>query len=164
MSRKTITVTVAALIVLVLGGVLVWRSMAPRAPKEFKIGVLTPLTGGEANYGRSTKRGIDLAIDEINARQGAGRIQFRAIYEDDQMNPTVATSAIQKLISADKVPVILGPFGSTVVLAVAPIAERYKTVLISASATADAIADAGDYIFRVVPPNRRQAQDVANFV
>lgn len=164
MSRKTITVTVVALIVLVLGGVLVWRSIAPRVPKEFKIGVLTPLTGGEANYGRSTKRGIDLAIDEINARQGAGRIQFRAIYEDDQMNPTAATSAIQKLISADKVPVILGPFGSTVVLAVAPIAERNKTVLISASATADAIADAGDYIFRVVPPNKRQAQDAANFV
>ena len=164
MSKKTIIGTIVVLVVLVLGGIIVWRTFAPGQPKEIRIGVLTPLTGGEANYGRSTKRGVDLAIEELNNRMKEKGIVFSAVYEDDQMSPKVATSAIQKLISVDKVPVIIGPFGSSVVLAVAPIAERNKTVIISASATADAIADAGDYIFRVVPPNRRQAQDVANLV
>lgn len=154
---------VVGLLLLLL--VLRQEGVRPRAEATvYQIGVLTPLTGGEANYGRSTKRGVDLAIEDINARLSNQKVALRAIYEDDQMNATVGTSAIQKLITADRVPAIIGPFGSSVVLAVAPIAERNKTVLLSASATADAIADAGDYIFRVVPPNRRQAQDVANFV
>jgi branched-chain amino acid transport system substrate-binding protein len=130
----------------------------------YRVGVLTPLTGGDANFGRSTKRGADLALVAVNDRLRSKNISIHAVYEDDEMNAAVATKAIRKLIDVDHVPVILGPFGSSVVLAVAPIAEESKTVLVSASATADAIADAGDYIFRVVPPNRRQAQTVADFV
>jgi branched-chain amino acid transport system substrate-binding protein len=156
-------------LLLVAGTMVLYSSCSRRnAPEEgkgttLKIGVLTPLTGGEANYGRSTKRGVDLAVDEANAGLAGKRITIRVIYEDDQMDAKVGTSAIQKLITVDKVPVIIGPFGSSVLLAVAPIAERNKTVIISASATADAIADAGDYVFRVVPPNRRQAKDIAEF-
>jgi branched-chain amino acid transport system substrate-binding protein len=136
----------------------------PSGVTSYRIGVITPLTGGEANYGRSTQRGIDLALEEINSRLREKNIAFTAVYEDDQMNATAGSNAIQKLTAVDKVPVIIGPFGSSVVLAVAPIAERSRTVIISASATADDIANAGDYTFRIVPPNRRQAQDVANFV
>jgi branched-chain amino acid transport system substrate-binding protein len=61
------------------------------------------------------------------------------------------------------VPVIIGAFGSSVTLAIAPVAERNKVVLISASSTADKIRDAGDYIFRNVPPNARQAQTAVEF-
>jgi branched-chain amino acid transport system substrate-binding protein len=130
----------------------------------YKIGVLTPLTGGEANYGRSTKRGADLAVQQANSQLAPSQPRFELVYEDDQMNPTVGTSAIQKLVTVDRVPIILGPFGSSVVMAVAPIANRSHTIIMSASATADDIADAGDYVFRTVPPNRRQALDIAQFL
>jgi branched-chain amino acid transport system substrate-binding protein len=104
-----------------------------------------------------------MAVEQLNANGGINGQPIEILYEDDQMSPKVATNAIQKLSTADKVPVILGAFGSTVTLAIAPIAERNKIVLLSASSTADKIRDAGDYIFRNVPPNARQAQTASDF-
>jgi len=135
-----------------------------KEPEEIKIGVITPLTGEGATYGEATKRGVDLAAEEINQKGGINGKKIRVIYEDDQLKPDVGANAIQKLITVDKVPVILGAFGSSVTLAIAPIAEKNKVVLFSASSTADAIKDAGDYIFRNVPPNSRQGTTAAEFV
>jgi branched-chain amino acid transport system substrate-binding protein len=134
-----------------------------RQLETVKIGCITPLTGEGATYGAATKKGLELAKEEINAKGGIGGKPISIIYEDDQMSPRVATNAIQKLMSVDKVPIVIGAFGSSVTLAIAPIAERGKTVLFSASSTADAIKDSGDYIFRNVPPNRGQGNTAASF-
>jgi len=117
----------------------------------YVIGCSAPLTGDGANYGRSVKEGVDLATEEIN-REDFLNNPLKVIFEDDRMNPNDGVNAINKLILTDKVPVIIGPFGSSIVMATAPIADKNGTVIISASATADAIKDAGDYIFRITPP------------
>jgi len=130
---------------------------------EIRIGVITPLSGEGATYGEATKRGADLAVEEINKAGGIQGSKVRLIYEDDKIDPQEGAKAIQKLISIDKVPIILGAFGSSVTLAIAPIAEREHVVLFSASSTADAIKDAGDYIFRNVPPNSQQGKSAAEF-
>jgi branched-chain amino acid transport system substrate-binding protein len=129
---------------------------------SFRIGCLTPLTGESANYGKSTKQGIDLAVSELNAEKYLPK-PLAVIYEDDRMTSKDGVSGMKKLTSIDKVPVILGPFGSNVVLDCAPIANATHTVIISASATADQIATAGDYVFRIAPPNSKQGSDVAVF-
>lgn len=131
--------------------------------KEIKIGVVTPLTGDGASFGRQTKMGVDLAVKELNAAGGIDGKRIVVQYEDDQMSPQQGTSAIQKLITVNKVPVILGGFTSTVTLAIAPIAESNKVVLISASSTDDAIKESGDYIFRNVPTNSAQGKTMADF-
>lgn len=131
--------------------------------KEIKIGVITPLTGEGATYGEATKRGVDLATEEINQKGGINGKKIRLVYEDDQIKPEVGTKVIQKLISIEKVPVIIGAFGSSVSLAIAPVAEKNKVVLFSASSTADALKDAGDYFFRNVPPNSKQGESAAEF-
>nr|VFJ48024.1 MAG: amino acid/amide ABC transporter substrate-binding protein, HAAT family [Candidatus Kentron sp. DK] len=127
-----------------------------------KVGVLTGLTGANASYGRSTREGVELAVEEINASSilPGG---FEAVFEDDQMTPSVGVSAFQRLQTSIKPAVVIGPFGSSVVLAIAPIANRTETVIISASATADSIADAGDFVFRITPANSRQGADIAEF-
>lgn len=129
-----------------------------------RIGSITPLTGEGATYGAATKRGLDLAAEKINANGGIDGIPIAIIYEDDQMNPRTATNAIQKLTTVDRVPAIIGAFGSSVTLAISPIAEEKKTVLFTASSTADAIRDAGDYVFRNVPPNGAQGKTAADFI
>jgi branched-chain amino acid transport system substrate-binding protein len=135
-----------------------------RSLEAWRIACITPLTGDGASYGAATKRGIDLAVEKVNSDGGINGKRLVVIYEDDQMNASIATSAIQKLITVDKVPAIIGAFGSSVTLAIAPIAEKNKVVLFSASSSADAIKDAGDYVFRNVPPNSRQGQTAAEFV
>lgn len=129
----------------------------------YELGASAPLTGDAANYGRSTRQGLSLAVKKINA-SGMLDKPLRIVYEDDRMNPRDGVNAVTKLITADKVPLVLGPFGSSVVLAAAPVANKSEVVLLSASATADSIADAGDFVFRIAPPNSRQGADVAEFL
>jgi len=133
------------------------------AEGRLQIGCITPLTGDGATYGAATQHGVNLALDEIN-RRGINGSQVEVICEDDQMSPRVGSAAIEKLIDVNKVPVILGAFGSSVTLAIAPIAQRRKVVLFSASSTADALSNAGPYFFRNIPTNQKQGDTAAHFV
>jgi branched-chain amino acid transport system substrate-binding protein len=155
-----VAVVIAIVLVIWLGFFPPWGD---READEIRIGVLTPLTGEGATYGEATKTALDLAVEETNRGGGINGRQVRLIYEDTRLSPEVATSAIQKLVDVDGVPVIIGAFGSSITLAVSPIAERKRVVLFSASSTADTIKDAGDYVFRNVPPNDGQGSTAAEF-
>lgn len=162
--KKTFISYVALCIsILVLAFFPIGCSKKEPETKEIKIGCITPLSGENASYGCQTKEGIDLAVDEINAKGGIYGKNIVVTYEDDQANPGMATEAIQKLISSTKVKIIIGGFNSRCTLAMAPIAEKKKVVLISASSTSDDIKESGDYIFRIVPTNTAQGKTMADF-
>lgn len=164
MKRFANLITGRTLLIVVLGLLIaIPFGCTKKESKEIKIGVITPLTGEGATYGEATKQGLDLALEEINKAGGVDGKNVKLLYEDSQIKPRPATGAIHKLITIDKVPVIIGAFGSSVTLSIAPIAERNKVVLFSASSTADDIKGAGDYIFRNVPPNRAQGKTAAKF-
>ena len=120
----------------------------PTESEEIKIGAILPLTGEAAKYGEDAKLGIDLAVEEINAAGGIKGKKIQVVYEDSQAAPSQGVAAIQKLVTVDKVPVIIGAMASSVTLAIAPIAEENKVVLLSPASTAPQITEAGDYIFR----------------
>jgi branched-chain amino acid transport system substrate-binding protein len=151
----------ACAVAIIISAIFIIRQNA-HVDDSFKVGVLTALTGPNASYGRSTREGVDLAAQEINA---AGPLKGRLtiIFEDDQMSPKEGVTAFRRLVSSEHPAVVIGPFGSSVVLAVAPIANETQTVIISASATADNIRDAGDFVFRITPPNSKQGADDAQF-
>lgn len=120
----------------------------PRPEKIVKIGAVLPLTGDAAKYGQAAKKGIDLALEEINAKGGIRGTKLRIIYEDSQGLPKEAVSALQKLISINKVLAVIGDLLSSNTLAMAPLANREKVVLLSPTSSAPEITLAGDYIFR----------------
>jgi len=62
------------------------------------------------------------------------------------------------IISVDKVPAVIGEMFSTITLALAPIAERNKVILISPMANSKKISSAGDYIFRIYPNNALESK------
>jgi branched-chain amino acid transport system substrate-binding protein len=121
-----------------------------------KIGVIAPLTGEGATYGASMKRGFNLAFQADSS--------IKLIYEDDKLLPKEGINAINKLISTDKVNVILGSAASAVTMAIAPIAEKNKKVLFSTISTTDNLRNAGEYIFRNVPRNEVQGSTAAEFL
>jgi len=127
--------------------------------EEIKIGAILPLTGDAAIYGQEMKKGIDLALEEINKKN---KVRIRVIYEDDQGIPRNAVSAAQKLITYNKVPVIICSL-SSITLALAPIAQREKVVLISPSASAPEITYAGEFVFRVWPSDIFEGGEMAKF-
>src|SRR3989344_4828239 len=140
---------------LLFGFLLIFTACAVSQPifqekQIIKIGALLPLTGQNAIYGEEIKNAIELAKTEINEHGGINGKQMEIIYEDDKADPTVGTKAMQKLIEIDDVSIVLGSWVSGVVLAVAPIAEQNKVVVL-ATAISPKITTAGDYIFRMQP-------------
>lgn len=132
---------------------------------EIVIGSAISLTGqeGAGVYGENIRNSVELAVGEINQKGGVKGKKLRVIYEDTQLQSQVAVSAVNKLISVDKVSVIIGCVSSGETLAAAPIAERNKVVLISPASTSFEISRAGDYIFRTIAPDTFEGTAMAQF-
>ncbi len=113
-----------------------------------KIGALLPLTGDAAQYGQFAKNGIELAVTEANRAGGINGSTIQIVYEDTQADPTTGVAAARKLLSFDEVNCVIGGLASSVTLAIAPIMNERKVVLLSPASSAPRITDAGDYIFR----------------
>lgn len=113
------------------------------------IGEVGSLTGSEAAFGISTRNGIDLAIEEANEAGGVKGKKLAVRVYDDQSKPEEAASAVTRLLTQDKVKLILGEVASSNSLAMAPKAQDAKVPMISPSSTNPSVTEVGDYIFRV---------------
>ena len=116
---------------------------------EIVIGEYGSLTGTTATFGISTRNGIDMAIDEVNAEGGVLGRQVRVIVEDDQGRPEEAQTVVTKLITSDQVVAVLGEVASSRTLAAAPVAQQNGIPMVTPSSTNPRVTEVGDYIFRV---------------
>ena len=132
----------------VMAALLALTSCGAKETNEIKIGGIFPLSGAVAVYGVECKNGIDLAIEEINAASGINGKNVALISEDDEGNPDKTVNAYQKLTSKDGAKIIIGSLTSGCTQAITNRAQAQKVVQIAPAATAPAITDAGDYIFR----------------
>lgn len=132
----------------VMAALLALTSCGAKETNEIKIGGIFPLSGAVAVYGVECKNGIDLAIEEINAAGGINGKNVVLISEDDEGNPDKTVNAYQKLTSKDGAKIIIGSLTTGCTQAITNRAQAQKVVQIAPAATAPAITDAGDYIFR----------------
>jgi branched-chain amino acid transport system substrate-binding protein len=117
--------------------------------KVLRVGEFGSLTGGQANFGISTKEGIQMAIDDQNAAGGIGGVPLEITVYDDQSKPEEALTAVQKLVNADGVIAVLGEVASSNSLAGAPVCQRANVPMISPSSTNPKVTQVGDCIFRM---------------
>lgn len=141
--------------------VLIAGGCVEKPKEEIKIGVLLTLTGGLGPISVGMQNGAKLAEQEINKAGGINGKNITLIIEDTGTDPAKAAEAAKKLIDVDKVQVIIGAIASSETLAVAPIAEKSKVVLISPSSTSPKVTDAGEYVFRVVGSDNLQGDAIA---
>ena len=134
---------------------------SPNQTMTVKLGAILPLSGDGASYGKSMQNGIELYLTQRSKETSP---QISVIYEDTQLDQVQAVSGFRKLISINEVPAVMGPFSSSQMLAVAPVAEQQERVLISGTATSPAITDAGDFIFRIIPSDTHDGRVVANLI
>ena len=134
------------------------QESTPEGEASIKVGIMFPLSGDVGSYGEDAKRAVMLA------KQDAGLDNVELIFEDSTCDSTAAVSAASKLISVDKVQVIIGEMCSGPTLAAAPVAEGQHVVLVSPSATSPDITDAGDYVFRTIPTDAEQGDFGARLV
>lgn len=135
-----------------------------KGQNTIRIGYIGPLTGDAASYGSDTLNGARIAVDDMNSKGGVNGKKIELIAEDGRCNGADAANAAQKLINVDQVVAIIGGQCSSETLAIAPIAEAAKVLLISPLSSNPSITDAGDYIFRVTPSDALKGKAVDAFI
>jgi branched-chain amino acid transport system substrate-binding protein len=115
------------------------------AQAQVKIGFLAPLTGPQAEAGIALRLGATLAMEELNGRGGVtvdGKKQpLQILFEDTTSKPEMGVSLGEKLITSDKVHVLVGDsYASSVTMAVMELAPKYRLPIYSIEPVSGAIA------------------------
>src|SRR5215470_7637465 len=135
------------------------------AQAPVKIGVIQPLSGPVAASGNYVRMGAEIARDWINARGGVNGRKVELVIEDNKSDPKEAASAAEKLIVRDKVPAIMGAWGSSMTLAAMPKLEEYGVPMVVETSSAASITKRGNpWIFRISPPSEMEALGLERYV
>jgi branched-chain amino acid transport system substrate-binding protein len=150
----------SALLALTLAALVVCTPAAyAQSGKDIKIALLAGKTGPLEAYAKQTITGFNMGLDYATGGTMAvnGR-KIVVIEKDDQGKPDLGKNLLAAAYADDKVDLAVGTTGSGVALAMLPVAEEYKKILLVEPAVADAIT--GDkwnkYIFRT---GRNSSQD-----
>jgi branched-chain amino acid transport system substrate-binding protein len=138
--------------------------LAAGCSSDVKIGAIVSETGAVASYGEKVKKGLELALEEINSGGGldsGGKVII--VYKDDATIPERGKQVIQELIDDDGVNLVIGAISSRVTLAIAPMCEKERVLLFSPSSSAPEISRAGDYVYRNYPSDIREGTSMAKF-
>ncbi|WP_186645779.1 ABC transporter substrate-binding protein [Fluviispira vulneris] len=126
---------------------------------EARIGIILPLTGTQAFYGKEAEKGIKIALEELQKSEPS----LKVFIEDSASSPSESAKAMHKLITSDKVIAVVGDMTSSNTIAAGSIAEKEKIPIITPSATNDTITDNKKYIFRTCFKDSFQGVVMANF-
>ncbi len=143
------------IIALVVIGLLVWKANENSPTRvfdgeTFKIGIVIGLTDWTAYWGEDAKRGIDLAVEEINKEGGINGKKLETIYEDfGPVDLKLAASGANKLVNVDNVNVLFSSWLEDTTV-VSPIAHKADVPLISLAAGNKGVSDT-EYLFRIRP-------------
>jgi branched-chain amino acid transport system substrate-binding protein len=114
------------------------------------IGAVLPLTGANATIGEDQERGVQLAVDEINAEGGVMDMDLEVLVEDSAGTPEGAIDAARKLVDTEGVPVVLGEYSSGNTLPMAQFLQREGVVHINVGSSSPDLQEVGDYSFGVI--------------
>jgi branched-chain amino acid transport system substrate-binding protein len=116
------------------------------AASEVKVGVVLPLTGPIAAFGQTSKRGLDIAYENNHKLKDGTEVKIVVL--DDRGDKVEAATAVKRLINKDGVIVILGEVASSNSMAMAPVAEKTKTPMITHASTNPRVTKGKKYVMR----------------
>jgi len=125
-----------------------------------RIGFLGGLSGSLADLGVGGRNGAQLAVDTLNAE---GRERYELMVEDDRQDAATARAAFASFARRDA-SFVVGPMTSAMAVAVAPLAQQMNLVLISPTATTDALSGKADHFFRTAADAPTGARQLASLL
>ena len=137
-----------------------------RAPTEqapIVLGFVGSLTGSEAYIGTSIRDGVQFAVEEVNAAGGVRGRKVEVRYYDSQGRIEESVAAVQRLLTQDRVLVLLGEVSSSNSLAIADAAQAARVPMVTPSATHPDVTKKGDFIFRTCFIDSFQGEAMARF-
>ena len=127
----------------------------------FTIGVIGPLTGGNAIYGTNVANAAQIAVDEINAL--GGDIQFELLTEDDTNDAETAVNAYNALMG-EGMQILLGTVTTTPALAVVPYTYDERVFTLTPSGSGDDVIEDNDNVYQVCFTDSNQGTRSAQYM
>src|SRR5215475_10575243 len=124
-----------------------------QSKEPVKLGLAAAVSGGSAASGEAIKRGLAIAIDEVNGGGGVlGGRKLELVVRDDEGNPQKGVTIARELVEREKVAAVFGGLHTTVALAQVPVWHELSTPYMGTWAAGTNITQNGrqpNYVFRV---------------
>ena len=151
---------------LLIPALLLASGLAPgaaRAQAPIKVGEINSYSGIGAPFTGPYRAGVEMAVEEINAKGGVLGRKLEVIFRDDKGQPAEAVKHAQELVESEKVALIAGTFLSNVGLAVSDWAKQNKVMFVAAEPLTEGVtwAKGHDHVVRLRPNTYEQGRMLA---
>jgi branched-chain amino acid transport system substrate-binding protein len=156
-----------ALLAALLGACTAVQGGVPAAtagPQTYVVGVALPFTGSLGSFGVDFGRGVDLAVEQMNAQMEAAgtNVRFQTASADTEGTPDGASKAVQTVVQSSGAKVVVGPLTTSEVLGAKQFVDENDIVIVAPASSGIPGAIPGDNIFRVMyPPDTYAARAFA---
>jgi branched-chain amino acid transport system substrate-binding protein len=135
-------------------------------PKVVKIGDLGSKVGVFEGYGKYQTMGIQMAVEELNAKGGVLGHKIEIVSEDDETKPAPAVRKAEKLILQDEVKLLVGAVSSGATMAVMDVTKKHKTIHWNSVSCAEFMRTTKfhKWYFSNQPDSRMQANGLAKYI
>ena len=150
------------------------QAQAPAQPKEIKIGAIVSMTGPNSNIGKNMWQSAVLATEEINANGGIfvkqynAKIPIKLVQGDDESTREGGQKAATKLITDDKVDILVGGYSSAVTSAYQQTVAEFKVPYVVTGASSPIITHRTDidtsYVFHHCPTTDTYGMYTTTFI
>jgi len=142
-----------------------------KTPDELVLGYAASMTGKFSTEGTDVKRAYDLWAEQVNAKGGievkeAGKkMKVKLVSYDDTSDASTAVKMYEKLITGDKVDLLLSPWGSGNNFAVTAMTEKYEKPVLVSAGSSDSIFTRGlKYVFQTSPLGSKHAEAMIGYL
>lgn len=141
-----------------------WAVNPSYGAEDIVIGVIAPYSGSQADMGLQYKKGLELAVKEINAAGGINGRKVKLLQEDDQGNPKESASIAQKFTANPEIAAVIGPNSSARNFAILPILEKAKLVNITPVSSTTNLAPSSKYMFQAFSTVDRYTTKIVEYI
>ncbi len=138
-------------------------ALATGCSDRIRIAAVISRTGAAAPSGDGVDRGLELALEDVNAEGGVRGRAIELAVVDDATNPEVGLRALRDLLGREPIAAVIGAVSSPVTLRLADLCESRRIVLLSPTASSAEISDAGAFVFRIFPSDVLEGTAMADF-
>jgi branched-chain amino acid transport system substrate-binding protein len=139
---------------------LLLAASQPRAGEKepLRVGAVLAVTGPASFLGAPEARTLEMLVQELNARGGAAGRRIELLVKDTGGDPAKAVSFTKQLMEEEQVFAIIGPATSGETMAIKPVVEEGKTLLLSCAAAEVIVNPVAAHVFKVAPKDSFAAE------
>lgn len=158
--ERGVFISALAAVFLAFAGLAIFACQTDKQP--IKVGFVGGLTGRYSDLGVAGRNGVTLAVEQINESGGIDGRTLQLITKDDMQDEKTALRVDRELIS-EGVAAVIGHMTSTMSVAVVPLFNEKKIVLISPTTTTNELDGKDDFFLRMEPASKKQTEHLARY-